>query len=81
MLTFTCVVADAGSAHLCTLMSKLTRGLVELNASRTGLGARGIGRIADCLQTLPNIYSTLRRLDLSFNSVSREEIGVSFVLL
>jgi len=61
-------------------MSKLTRGLVELNVSRTSLAVRGVGRIAECLQTMPSIYSTLRRLDLSFNCVKGEEIGVSFAL-
>ena len=81
MLMFTCMVADAGSVHLCTLMSKLIRGLVELNVSRTGLGARGVGRVAECLQSLPNIYSSLRRLDLSFNTVKGEDVGVSFVVL
>ena len=80
VLTFTAVIG-LGSTHLCVAMSKFSRGLVELNVSRTGLGARSVGRVAECLQTMPSIYSTLRRLDLSFNSVRGEEIGVSFVVL
>jgi len=62
-------------------MTKLSRGLVELNLSRTGLSGHGCGQVGECLQTLPSIYSTLRRLDLSFNSVKGENIGVSFIVL
>ena len=79
MLTLSSV-AGAGSSYLCTAMLRFTRGLAELNLSRTGLTARSIGRVAECLQTMPNIYSTLRRLDLSFNAMRGEEIGVSFVV-
>ena len=72
-------VAGLGVGQLCTAISKLPRGLVQLSVSRTGLGSRSIGRIAETLQALPSIYSTLRRLDLSHNSVRGEEIAVSFV--
>jgi len=59
------------------MMAKYLRGLVELNLSRTGLGARGVGRVMESLQQVPSVYLTLRRLDLSFVSVKGEEIGVS----
>jgi len=58
-------------------MGKFPHGLVELNLCRTGLAVRGIGRVAEALETVPSIYLTLRRLDLSFNSAKGEEIGVS----
>jgi len=67
----------SGVNHLCTVISKFLHSLIELNLSRTGLGARGVGRVLDTLQPQPSIYLTLRRLDLSFNSVKGEEMGVS----
>jgi len=74
-----CFICGTGSGinHLCSAMSKLSHGLVELNLSRTGLGSRSIGRVVESLQLVPSIHLTLRRLDLSFNSVRGEEIGVS----
>ena len=60
-------------------MLKFPRGLQQWSVSRTGLGARGVGRITESLQAVPSICSTLRRLDLSYNNVRGEEIGVSFV--
>jgi len=67
----------AGVNHLCVALTKCSRSLSELSLSRTGLGARGLARIMETLQSLPNIYATLRRLDLSFNSVKGDDIAVS----
>jgi len=61
-------------------MTKFSRGLVELNLSRTGLVARGISRVVESLQAISGIHLTLRRLDLSFNVVRGEEIGVSKIV-
>jgi len=58
-------------------MTKFSCGVVELNLSHTGLGARGVSHLAKTLQSMPSTFSTLRQLDLSFNSVKGEEIGVS----
>jgi len=66
-----------GLNHLCAPITKLSRGLVELNLARTGITARGVNQLALALISNKNILLNLRCLNLKENSFKGEDITVS----
>lgn len=72
-------LAISGLNHLCAPITKLSRGLVELNLARTGITARGVNKLSEALLSNRNIPLNLRIFDLSENSFKGEDVPVSLV--
>lgn len=70
-------LAVSGLNHLCAPITKLSRGLVELNLARTGITARGVNKLSEALLSNRNIPLNLRILDLSENSFKGEDVPAS----
>lgn len=74
----------AGINHLCSHLTKHSRGLVLLNLSHTGMTSRGVNRLAEALCSNKYIAASLKTLNLSGNNIKAEDITVSntqYVLL
>lgn len=75
------VINVSGLSYLCAPLTRLSRGLVELNLARTGITAKGVNKLSEALLGNKHIPLNLRHLDLSENSFKGEDVSVSLVTL
>lgn len=68
------LLEDRGVAALSAALAKLPRGLRYINLSRTGMTAKGAGKLAEALSANGQCVSTLRVLNLSGNSLKGDEM-------
>lgn len=69
-----------GVKSLCSLISSLPHGLVELHLSGCALTSRGINSLSFAFSQGQNTSQNLRVLDLSENSTKGEDIPVHYLL-
>ena len=65
-----------GLNHLCGPITKLSRGLVHLDLSSTGLTATGVNRLAEALCASRLIPTSLHTLSLADNLTKDADITV-----
>ncbi|KAJ0003819.1 hypothetical protein NQD34_008917 [Periophthalmus magnuspinnatus] len=65
---------DKGISALSSQLAKLPLGLKQLNLSRTGLSAKGVNSVCQALSSNPVVGSSLKKLDMSENSMRGDEL-------